>query len=187
MRLKTTLQAAVVLALAVVVGLVGVGGTWALWNASTAGHLGTVQAADVQLRLNGTSASSGLVTVGSPAESLTPGRAVHTSFTVTNATDATGDFRVSARLGTPVVTGADGTATPLSRNLTVQTTAKPAQGDCSGAVYGAASRAVVGKNATVTFCVRFTLADGAPATAANSTARVIIPVTATQIQPIQSQ
>ncbi|MEV4901936.1 hypothetical protein AB0K08_11400 [Citricoccus sp. NPDC055426] len=187
MRFKTMLQTTAVLGLAVVAGLLGVTGTWALWSTSASAGAGTVQAADFQLELDGKAASSGTIALTPPGGQLMPDQPIYSSFSVTNSTNASGDFRVQVTLGTPVVRPVGGNAA-LADHLVVETTAAPASESCGTADYGnKPATAAVDKNRSARFCVRFTLPADAPPELSDASATADIPVTATQIPPTSQQ
>lgn len=184
MRIKTMVQTAAVIGLAVVAGLLGVGGTWALWNASAPAQMGTVQAADFQVTVNGSPLAAQGVSANAKPETqgaaLTPKTPVYSIIAITNATDASGPFSLRTVLGQPKATG---TAAALASSLSIQTASMPASNRCADATYtGTPAATTITKGATARLCLRMSLPHNAPDTLAQATATVTVPVTATQIQ-----
>jgi predicted ribosomally synthesized peptide with SipW-like signal peptide len=187
MRSRNWLLTAAVIGAAVVAGLLGVGGTWALWNAVAPSDSGTVQSADFRVDLNGspmvTDGVSATVAPQYPAgnTAITPDTPLYATVRVANATNAGGPFTITAALGTPTV--ANASASGLASALTVQSAPMPASGQCSGATYTSTpASAPVTKNASTTFCLRLSLPSTASETLTQATAAVTVPVTATQTQ-----
>jgi predicted ribosomally synthesized peptide with SipW-like signal peptide len=187
MRSRNWLPTAAVICVAVVAGLLGVGGTWALWNTVAPSNSGTVQAADFRVDLNGspmvTNGVSATVAPQFPAgnTAITPEKPLYATVRVANTTNAGGPFTITAALGTPTVTSASPTG--LAAALTVQSAPMPASGECSGATYTSApASAAVAKNASATFCLRLSLPSTASEALMQATATVTVPVTATQVQ-----
>ncbi|MGM7668607.1 hypothetical protein [Microbacterium sp. A93] len=184
MRLQSMLQTTAVLGVAVVAGLLAVTGTWALWSSSAPSAAGAVQAADFHLELDGKSTTSGTIPLTPPGEPLTPNQPVYSSFSITNATNASGDFRVRVQLGTPVVRSDDTGQEALAEHVIVKTIVMPASGHCAATPYGdEPATTVVDKNHSTWFCVQHSLPADAPAGLSNSQATVDLSVTATQIPP----
>lgn len=183
MRLKTMLRTAAVLALAVVAGLFGVSGAWALWSISTPADAGIVQSANFVVEANGdpllVNGTSTTVALGKPSDTLTPESPVHASLTLANHSDATSELAVRATLGTVTVASENA---PLAQSLIVES----APGSCRRASFAptssATSSATVTQGASQTFCLRMSLRPEAPASLSNSTATVTLPVHVQQIQ-----
>lgn len=179
MRIKAMLQTAAVLGLAVVAGLVGVSGTWALWSSSAAADAGTVQAANLVVDVNGdrmfTDGTSATVTLADPGRALTPNTPVELTVTLANQSDAGAGLDLRATLGTATIES-DNAALPAA--IAVQS----AVGSCDAATeFGPTATAAIGQGAAQDFCVRLSLPTSAPATLAQSEATVAIPVDVVQI------
>ena len=114
MRIPRMLRAGALIAAAVVLGLLAVQGTYALWNASTSAAPGTVTSASFDVAL--TASPSGQATnmslsggtaatinVGT-ATSLAPGTSVYASLVVGNNSNAGGSFSTSITAGPADVT-----------------------------------------------------------------------------------
>lgn len=178
------MKAAALIGLAVVVGLLGVGGSWALWNAVVPAGAGTVQAANFQITLNKADmVVTGMIvqaTAEGPSGPLKPGTSVYATVTVANHTDAGTPTSVTAAVTAPRITQAD---TPALKNtLTVQVS-EPTSGGCAQAKYLGANTgtsATIAQGESRRFCLRTSLPEGASPTLAQQSATVAVDVTATQ-------
>lgn len=182
-RAKSVFITAAVIGLAVVVGLLGVGGTWALWSAAAPANAGVVQAADFRVEINGTlmTTSNGVAATVSvpPQGGLVPGKPMYAMVTITNATNAGAPFTVRAAFGTPAIGQAS--IPQLAQNLTVRLAVAPASGDCAAASYTNNRVAVdVPKATSAKVCVQTSLPAAVPLELQNQSATISIPVTATQ-------
>ncbi|MGD6979891.1 SipW-dependent-type signal peptide-containing protein [Citricoccus sp. CH26A] len=186
MRTKNMLLTAAVIGLAVVAGLLGVGGTWALWNASVQSNPGTVQAANFDIKLNGKSipadGSNVALSVEDPTAKLSPSQKVFAAVTVSNTTNASGSFTVRADLGTPVP--ANGTDTDMTPYLSL-TTAPQASGKCSdvpsGAYTTAAKSVQIPKDQAASYCVQVALAPNAPSSLGGRTLTAVLDLSVSQL------
>ncbi|QCU76996.1 hypothetical protein E7744_01220 [Citricoccus sp. SGAir0253] len=184
MRITSTLRAAALLGLAVLAGLLGVGGTWALWNDTAASDAGAVQAADFRVELNGSLLTADGATVSAtpedPGAALTPDTPVYATVTVANGLDAGTPTALQATLGAPTVSRASVPA--LGTALTVGAAVAPASGGCAAATYTQdGASAPVAQGASTRFCLRMTLPPDASPALSGATATVTVPVTATQL------
>ncbi|MDI3329715.1 MAG: SipW-dependent-type signal peptide-containing protein [Micrococcus sp.] len=190
MRTKNMLLTAVVIGLAVVAGLLGVGGTWALWNASVQSSPGTVQSADFKITVNGSSIPEGATEVSVTPENaqarLTPSSKVYVAVTVGNAVNAGGPFAVNATLGDP--TGRDtGTGTGLHHYLTLRTSPLSDSAEtCAASTYTTAPpegwSARIEKDSSATFCLEVGLTSAAPSPPSGTTVTIDLPLSVEQIQ-----
>jgi predicted ribosomally synthesized peptide with SipW-like signal peptide len=186
MRTKNMLLTAAVIGLAVVGGLLGVGGTWALWNASVQSNPGTVQAANFDIQVNGTSIPPTGTNVSVDLEGgnseLTPTRKVYAAVTITNATNASGPLKVGAELGAPQATG--GTGEEMRPYLDLST-APLSSGACSAlspSFYAVSARSVdIPKDRSATFCVEVALKANAPSTLGGKSFTVSLPLSVSQL------
>lgn len=186
MRTKNMLLTAAVIGLAVVAGLLGVGGTWALWNATVSSDAGPIQAATFEVKVNGKSIGPPDANVsvdlegGSPE--LTPTRKVYAAVTITNATNASGPFKVTADLGIPQATS--GTGVDMRPYLDLST-ARLSSGACSAvspSFYAATDRSVeIPKDGSATYCVEVALKANTPSTLGSKSFTVSLPLSISQL------
>lgn len=182
MRIPATLKATALIGLAVLAGLLGVTGTWALWNDAEPSGAGTVQSAAFDIRLNGNPmAATATMVPETPGATVKPGTPVFATVTVRNTTTAGTPMSVTALMGAPAVVNP---STPgLGTALTARTALAPATGGCAQADYPATNTGVstvIAHGDTARFCVRVTLPQNAPATLAQHTATIAATVTVTQ-------
>jgi predicted ribosomally synthesized peptide with SipW-like signal peptide len=185
MRVTARLKTAAVIGLAVVVGMLGVGGTWALWNAAVPSGAGTVQAANFKITLNKADMAVNGMTVQAtpedPTGPLKPGTSVYAAFIVANHTNAGTPTPVTAAVAAPRITQAD---TPALKNtLTVQVS-EPTSGDCAQAKYAEAGTSTTIKQyGSARFCLRTSLPAGTSTAVRGQSATVAVNVTAIQQPP----
>src|SRR6476661_7643073 len=119
MRTKRRLQAAALTALAVVMGLFTVQGTYALWSAAASASPGTITSAsfDMALQAVNTGATTNMTLADgktsanltlSPAGTLGPGATVYGGAVVTNNTNAGGQFNTAISVNQPSVANLNG-------------------------------------------------------------------------------
>lgn len=183
MNIKGMLRMAAVVGVAVLAGLIGVQGTWALWSSTVQVEPQRIQAADFRVELNGSPMTvngvAATVTLPNPSVPLTPTTPIHAAVSVRNATNAGGTFKVLAATGPAVISNA--TIPALTTSLTVQTAPAPASGDCAAATFGATRASVsIAKGAAAVICVRVSLPANAPETLRGATATITVPVTVSQ-------
>ncbi|HRO31433.1 MULTISPECIES: SipW-dependent-type signal peptide-containing protein [Micrococcaceae] len=186
MRTKNMLLTAAVIGLAVVAGSLGVGGTWALWNASMQSNPGTVQAANFDITVNGKSIPADGSNVSLALEDqttmLSPTQNVYAAVTVTNATNASGPFNVRAGLSAPVP--ASGTEADMKPYL-ILTTAPRTSGTCSdvpsGAYTTAAKSVQVPKDQSASYCVQVALEPNAPPSLSGRTVTAVLDLSVSQL------
>ncbi|OAE02715.1 hypothetical protein [Arthrobacter sp. OY3WO11] len=195
MRIKRTLQAAGLIAAAVMMGLLTVQGTYALWSATAVAAPGSVSSASFTVNLTAT--PSGQVTTmtlldGRPANlaltpdaALLPGMSVYAGVVVTNSTDAGGTFNTVATAGQPAMANLSGGA--LSQYLSVSGKAAASAADCSAAsgyaplgASGLATPAVPKSGSTV-ICFQVTLSSSAPSTVKGQAVAITLPLTVRQL------
>ena len=166
--IRPILKALAAVTVALFIGVIATGGTYALWNKSTTIAGGTVNAGSASLVI-----SSPLTM---PSTLLYPGLTTYGAFVVTN----TGT--VPLQLSVQSLTGV--TATPFSQSLTVAVAVAPAVGatvaDCPSLASYPWSRistspaagdlgSTLNAGASATLCVSTALAANAPATAQGQT------------------
>jgi predicted ribosomally synthesized peptide with SipW-like signal peptide len=159
MKTMSALKATAAIGVAIVLALLTVQGTLALWTATATTTGQTAQSADFKVtaavgqnmqRLP----ADGTITVDGPT-GLTPGTSHSTPIVVTNAADASGPFTISATAGTTHATGA--LAPYLSTSISLGQ-----GGSCTSLRQGTGVE--LSKHASGTFCLTTTLAENTPAT-----------------------
>lgn len=198
MKSTRTLKAAGLVLIAVVLGLLTVQGSYALWNQAASSNAGTIQAADFRIGLtdatsgtetnmtldNGTSARLSLSTT--PAGVVNPGQSTYAGVQVANVTNAGGDFTVQATTGAPIISNNNPTL-PLAPHLSIKTaTATTLQGCNSPALFAAATTSApasleIAKDGTGVFCFQLTLAASMPASLSGQSAAISVPITVNQV------
>ncbi|MFT4285885.1 MAG: SipW-dependent-type signal peptide-containing protein [Protaetiibacter sp.] len=166
-----------ILAGAVVLGLAGAGGTYALWNRTATVNAGTVTSGSVGLTVNAQTSYD--IGASSMTGVLLPGRSRIT--TAPLAVSNTGTTPLSVTAGTPVVTGA------LASELNVAIRQVAGSGSsCTPTATGATpvtltAPVVVAAGATIYVCVEAQLKTTAPASAQGASAQFTIPLAGTQV------
>ncbi|MGN7252756.1 SipW-dependent-type signal peptide-containing protein [Arthrobacter sp. SAFR-014] len=195
MRIRRSLQAAALIAAAVVLGLLTVQGTYALWNATTSTTPGTVSSASFDVKMtatpnsqtttnmtlaNGTSANLAIT----PTGTFLPGDSAYGGVVVTNNTNAGGSFNtvITATRETVTSTG-DGS---LALNVTVNAKRGTSAADCSTTtgytvlgVSGLVSPTVPKGGSTV-LCFQVTLNSNPPASVKGQAVNISLTLTARQ-------
>jgi len=185
--MRAALKATGLVLCAVLLGLVAVQGTYALWSAAVQTADGNLQAASFNVEMDG---GSGVVmmrqpdgsqgTVGLATAPLGPvnaGQSVYAGVKLTNLTDAGGSFTLAASAGQPVLGG------PLAHLLAVEQRAVAGSdlAACSDPALfaGSAGRNLeLPKSASGLLCFRVTLS--AAANAEGQTSTISIPLTVEQ-------
>jgi predicted ribosomally synthesized peptide with SipW-like signal peptide len=186
MRIKTMLQSAAVIGLAVVAGLLGVAGTWALWSASATANPGTVKAADFTVLVNGQALKSSAATTASLSTEggpLTPTTDVYAALTVQNSSNAGGPFAIEVSV--PALLTIEDARMPAT--VTVESVRKTTE-KCAAAPFPATpttgqTTTVINKNASASFCLRIGLPDETPSQRKPSEIALTVPVSAAQAPP----
>ncbi|MEO6531249.1 MAG: hypothetical protein ABI563_08900 [Specibacter sp.] len=198
MKSTRTLKAAGLVLIAVVLGLLTVQGSYALWNKAATSDAGTIQAADFRIGLtdaisaratnmtleDGTAATLSLSTT--PAGVVLPGQSTYAGVQVGNVTNASGDFTVQASTGAPIISN-NNAALPLAPHLSIKmASATTLQGCNSPALFAAATPSTpasleIAKDGTGVFCFQITLAATMPASLSGQSAAVSIPITVNQV------
>lgn len=184
MPTKTLLTASALLAAAVVLGLLTVQGTYALWSRVVPVGAGTIQAADFRVTLTdvGTGATMEMVDASGkaallalqpsgPASSTVP---AYAGVKVANVTNAGSDFAVRARIGQA-----------SASYLVIKTRALPAGTSNCGAVdfsaAGGTADATLAKNASAVFCFQLALASTAPQALSGTQTKITVPIIVDQL------
>ncbi|NUT69619.1 SipW-dependent-type signal peptide-containing protein [Pseudarthrobacter sp. C4D7] len=201
MRTKRRLQAAALTAIAVVLGLFAVQGTYALWNAVASASPGTIQSAsfDTTLQAVNTGTTTTMTLADgktaanltlSPAGTLGPGTSVYGGVVVTNNTNAGGQFNTAITAGQPSVANLNGGSLASYITVTAKVAASPAA--CSNAsgyaaigTAGLVSPAVAKAGSTV-FCFQVGLISGTPSTVKGQAVTIQTTLTARQLCGVPS-
>ena len=199
MGIPRHLRAAALVAAAVLLGLLTVQGSYALWAAAASATPGTVTAASFDVSLTGTptgqvtnmTAAGGQSAIISlnPSTALTPGSAVYSSVSASNNSDAGGQFNISVTAGAPVVSNVAGGA--MATYVTVSARTAATDGACGTTNYlavpaGGLTSAAVPKGTSTTLCFEVRLASNAPAAVKGQAVSISIPLTATQLCGVPS-
>ncbi|ALE91536.1 hypothetical protein AOC05_02905 [Arthrobacter alpinus] len=197
MKSTRALKATGLVLIAVVLGLLTVQGSYALWNKSTTANAGTVQAADFRISL--TDAISGEVTENMTRDDgtpvllslktmatgvLIPGQKTYAGVQLGNRTNAGGDFTVRATTATPVIVSP---GSELASQLSIKVVNATSLSQCTQpAIYTAAPVAGaatqdIAKAATGVFCFEVSLAATMPANLSGKTAKVDVPIVVNQL------
>lgn len=183
MQATATLKAAALCGTAVVLGLLTVQGSLALWTQTAASAAGSVRAADFavtviadngrQQRLSASGTPRTVTVAGVPA--LERDKPVVVPVTVTNATNAgSGTFTLRTTAGAPTVTGA-------LAGYVDAAVALASGGTCATRTAGNARD--IAQGAAGTFCLTLTLKSTAPATLSGAAATVDVGISALQLAP----
>ncbi|POH74917.1 hypothetical protein [Arthrobacter glacialis] len=197
MKSTRALKATGLVLVAVVLGLLTVQGSYALWNKFAGANAGTVQAADFRISLtdtktgdytdmtlaNGTAATFALSTT--PTGAVVPGHSTYAGVQLGNVTNAGGDFTVRATTAVPVID--NNAVSALAPYMQVKVVAATALSQCSqAALYESASSngtatVDIAKTATGVFCFQITLAATMPVNLSGQTAAIAVPITVNQL------
>ena len=179
--LRAVKAAGLILA-AVVLGLMAVQGTYALWNAAVPSKAGSVQSANFSILVNNAEMTSTPVALN--IGELTRGSAAYTSLTVTNNVNATSALRVQPSLAGLIPTNNFG------GNLTVKTVLAAVGAQCGAipaATYDAAPRIPVMPALAIGFtqnvCFKVELKTGTPPAMLGTPIDIPITLNVAQIAP----
>lgn len=193
-------KAAGLIAAAVVLGLVTVEGSYALWNKLVPAAAGTVWSADFRVTLTGSNnagsydmvlpdgspATVALTSAAAPLDQLLPGVPVYAGVSIGNATVAGSAFTVMATFPGPAVMTDTGQGAGLSNYLSVQAATAADLGQCSSvaaALYqDTFPRVQIPKGGSAVICFRIQLSTAAPSTLQGQSASIAVPLFVEQIQ-----
>jgi predicted ribosomally synthesized peptide with SipW-like signal peptide len=204
MGIPRSLRAAALIAAAVLMGLLTVQGTYALWAANASATPGSVSSASFNVSLTGMpsgqttdmtlaggqAASLALTTQSVALAALAPGAAVHSSVSATNNSDAGGQFSISITAGAPTVTNVGGGS--LAQYLTVSAKNVATTAECSTTTGYAQltsaglATAAVPKAGTTVVCFEVKLSATAPSSLKGQAVNISIPLTASQLCGVPS-
>lgn len=199
MRLPRTLRAGLLIAAAVVLGLLTVQGTYALWNASTSTSPGTVSSASFDVSLTG-SPSGNVTTMTVPggaatinltqSATLAPGTSAYGSVVAGNNTNAGGAFNTSITAENPSLMPA-GSGT-LSQYLKVNGKFAPTPASCGTTGYteittvAGLTSAAVPKGTGTVLCLQVTLDPATPPAMKGKAVNISLTLTARQLCGVPS-
>ncbi|WP_457963297.1 hypothetical protein M1E17_17885 [Arthrobacter sp. D1-29] len=200
MRMPRMLRTGALIAAAVVLGLLTVQGSYALWNAATAAAPGTVTAASFDVSL--TASPSGQATNmslsgGTPATinltqatSLAPGTPVYASVVIGNNSNAGGTFSTSITAGQATVSNTGFGS--LAQYVTVSAKFASAVAECSSSTGYTAltaaglTSAAVPKAASTVLCFQVSLSSSTSILLKGQTVNISLPITARQLCGVPS-
>lgn len=182
MKSLRALKAAGLILAAVVLGLMAVQGTYALWNAAAPSKAGTVQSANFSILVNNAEMTSTPVALN--IGELARGSAAYTSLAVTNNVNSGSALRVQPSLAGLVPTDTFG------GNLTVKTVLAAAGAQCAAipaATYDAAPRIpampALGIGVTQNICFKVELKAATPSAMLGTPINIPITLNVAQIAP----
>jgi hypothetical protein len=200
MRIPRPLRAAALIAAAVVLGLMAVQSTYALWKAATSAAPGTVSAASFDVRLNATpSGETTTMTLlaGTPASinvgtatGLAPGTPVYASVLVSNNSNAGGTFDTSITAEPASVSNVG--IGSLKQHVTVSAKFAASVADCNTAsgyaplTSAGLTSAAVHKAASTVLCFQVSLNPATPALLKGQAVDISVRITASQLCGVPS-
>ncbi|RDV08046.1 hypothetical protein DXK94_20705 [Arthrobacter sp. RT-1] len=201
MRIKRSLQATALVAAAVILGLLTVQGTYALWSASAIAAPGTVTAASFDMaladvpsgRATNMTLADGKTSANlamTPSATLVPGTSVYGGIVVTNNTNAGGSFNTVITAGLGTVTNVAGGS--LSTYVIFYAKTATSSAECSTiagyAPIGSAglSSPAVGKGGSTVFCFQASLSSNAPSSVKGQAVNISLQLTARQLCGVPS-
>ncbi|KRE50517.1 hypothetical protein ASG92_09640 [Arthrobacter sp. Soil736] len=204
MGIPRSLRAAALIAAAVLMGLLTVQGSYALWASNASATPGSVSSATFNVSLtgmpsgqvtnmtlaDGQAASLALTTQSVALAALAPGAAVHSSVSARNNSDAGGQFSISVTAGAPAVSNVGGGS--LAQYLTVSAKNVATAAECNTTTGYAQlttaglTTAAVPKAGTTVVCFEVKLSSTAPSTLKGQAVNISIPLTASQLCGVPS-
>ena len=176
MKSLRALKAAGLIITAVVLGLMTVQGSYALWNAVVPSNAGTVQSSNFSILVNGVEMTALQQPLALNLAELKPDGSSYTSVVVTNNVNATSAMKVK-----PIIQVGAATA-GFAQYLTVQTTVPLAGQTCETAAYaGMPDLGVIAKNTSKTICLKATLKPNTPTSILGGTTTVPVSLTVSQM------
>ena len=181
MKSLRALKAAGLVLVAVVLGLMTVQGSYALWNTTAPSNAGTIQAADFRVLVNGTpmpAASISNLSLGDMAR----GSAKYTKLEIANEVNVTAASPLVLQPSLIGLTPVDN----LGGKLTVRTAQVPAGTNCSQVTSyapGLPKLPVLAKGTPQTVCVKVELAADTPASQLGKPINIPVTVSVAQTAP----
>ncbi|MCQ1954404.1 SipW-dependent-type signal peptide-containing protein [Arthrobacter sp. zg-Y238] len=185
--MKSTVKAAGLILSAVVLGLMTVQGTYALWNATATSTPGTVQAADFKILVNGTEMTTGPTEIKFP-QVLVKGKSAYAQITVQNAVNVTQESPLALKLDALVYAPVDN----FGGNLTAKTAvlqpghtceSMPANSYAAVSAPAAAHSVTLPRQAAQTICVQASLTANTPAALMGKEIKINTNLTVAQVAP----
>ncbi|WP_299165524.1 hypothetical protein [uncultured Arthrobacter sp.] len=193
MRTATAIRTGMVLAVAVVLGLMVAPAAHAVWSVFVPSNVGTIQAANFSVKLigsplvteqemvlaDGSPATVELIGYGAELGKLYPGGSVTAGVQVTNKTNAGSDFNLGITLSEPFTS-----KSVLAKHLTVDYATAGSLETCSVAAYGAREQLPsieIGKEEAAVICFKIGLKANTGSDMLGETASVEGTLLATQI------
>ena len=200
MRIPRMLRAGALIAAAVVLGLLAVQGTYALWNAGTSTAPGTVSSASFDVSLSASPSgqatnmslpggTSATINLGS-ATTLAPGTPVYASLVAGNNSNAGGTFSTSITAGQATVTNVG--LGILAQYVTISAKFAPAVAECYSATGYAAltaaglTSAAVPKSTSTVLCFQVSLSSSTSMLLKGQAVNISLPLTARQLCGVPS-
>ena len=196
MRIPRSIKTAGMMLAAVLLGLMAVQGSYALWAEAATGTPGTVQSAaftvnlsstpsgrTVPMTIDGQPATLALTTTDAPLQDLARGGSVYTSLAIANASDAGGDFDISITATEASLVNLDGGA--LAGYLGISATRAASPAACTTAIgyqnlSSGFTTSVIAKGGSTVMCFKVTLDAAAPASIEGNSVAITIPLQARQ-------
>ncbi|WP_026533599.1 SipW-dependent-type signal peptide-containing protein [Arthrobacter sp. H14] len=190
MHSKKTLAATALVSAAILLGLLAVQGTYALWNEVVTVRPGVVQAADFKIMLSNSSGGQAdmtdalvtpfyLTASTTQLSELYPGDSVHTSVIISNDTNASsGRFEVEA--ATSAATSNDGWSDHFGTRVTTASSSDV----CSTISYDGTSATkvvTIPQQGSTVLCIEVTLRETAPEDLQSKSVTLTLPITVTQL------
>ena len=200
MRIPRMLRAGALIAAAVVLGLLAVQGTYALWNAGTSTAPGTVSSASFDVSLSASPSgqatnmslpggTSATINLGS-ATTLAPGTPVYASLVTSNNSNAGGTFSTSITAGQATVSNVG--LGSLAQYVTVSAKFASAVADCTTATGYTAlasaelTSAAVPKATSTVLCFQVSLSTSTSMLLKGQAVNISLPLTARQLCGVPS-
>ncbi|TAP45207.1 hypothetical protein [Arthrobacter sp. S39] len=200
MRIPRMLRAGALIAAAVVLGLLAVQGTYALWNAGTSTAPGTVTSAsfDVALTASPSGQASNMSLSGGTAATInlvqsatiTPGTSVYASVAAANNSNAGGTFNTTVTVDQATLANVNGGS--LAQYLTVSAKNVATAAECSTLTGYATltsaglTSASVPKAASTVLCFQVSMSSTAPVSVKGQAVNISLPITARQLCGVPS-
>ncbi|MCC9146149.1 MULTISPECIES: hypothetical protein [unclassified Arthrobacter] len=179
--MKSLLKAAGLILAAVVLGLMTVQGSYALWNVMVPQNAGTVQAADFTVLVNEANMAS-TPALALNAGGLNRGTAAYTAVRVTNTVNVTAQSPLVLQPSVSLPPA----ASMLNGNLTVATTVLPGSTSCpENLAYkaGAPVLPVLATGTTQTICFKVSLNSNTPANQLGQPVNIPVNLSVAQLAP----